>query len=146
MQSEKMKKIIFDTNVVVSSLIQRGYPYRIMYEHFIGGKIQLCISEPLLQEYIEVLRRDKFSRFPDFFVKAEALLISIKNHAVLYSPRTTIDIIADKADNRVLELAAESHADFLITGNTSDFTFPVYEVTKIVSPRKYWEQAQLFQE
>jgi putative PIN family toxin of toxin-antitoxin system len=135
-----MQKIICDTNIVVSSLIQRGYPYQIMYEHFIGGKVQFCISELLLQEYIEVLRRDKFSKFPDFFVKAESLLINIKNSAVLYTPRTTIDIIADKADNRVPELAVESHADFIITGNTNDFTFPVYESTKIVSPKEYWEQ------
>jgi putative PIN family toxin of toxin-antitoxin system len=111
-----------------------------MYEHFIEGKVQLCISEPLLQEYIEVLQRDKFSMFPDFFVKAEILLISIKNHAVLYTPRTTLDIIADKPDNRVLELAVESCADFIITGNTNDFTFPVYEGVKIVSPKEYWEQ------
>jgi putative PIN family toxin of toxin-antitoxin system len=135
-----MQKIVCDTNVIVSSLIHRGYPYRILYEHFIEDKVQLCISEPLLQEYIEVLRRDKFSRFPDFFVKAEGLLISIKKHAVLYTPRMTVDIIADKPDNRVLELAAESRADFIITGNTNDFTFPVYEGIKIVSPKEYWEQ------
>jgi predicted nucleic acid-binding protein len=56
-----MHNIIIDTNVFVSSLIQRGYPYRIVYELFIEDKIQLCTSEKLVYEYYEVLHRPKFS-------------------------------------------------------------------------------------
>jgi putative PIN family toxin of toxin-antitoxin system len=134
-----MRKIICDTNIVVSALIQRGYPYRIIYDHVVGGKVQLCLSDLLLKEYIDVLRRDKFSRFPDFFEKAELLLVTIKNNADFYVPRITVDIITDKDDNMILELADECTADFIITGNTNDFTFPAYKNTKIVSPREYWE-------
>jgi len=39
----------------------------------------------------------------------------------------------------VLELADECGADFIITGNTNDFTFPLYKQTKIVTPKDYWE-------
>ncbi|MDR2305489.1 MAG: putative toxin-antitoxin system toxin component, PIN family [Treponema sp.] len=48
-----MHNIIIDTNVFVSSLIQKGYPYRIVHELFIEDKIQLCTSEKLIYEYYE---------------------------------------------------------------------------------------------
>jgi predicted nucleic acid-binding protein len=39
----------------------------------------------------------------------------------------------------ILELAEESNANFIITGNTNDFTMPEYKKTKIVTPKEYWE-------
>jgi predicted nucleic acid-binding protein len=44
-----------------------------------------------------------------------------------------------KDDNMFLELADECMADFIITGNTNDFTFSAYKQTKIVNPKEYWE-------
>jgi len=49
-----------------------------------------------------------------------------------------LNIISDKDDNKIVELADESNADFIITGNTNDFTFPKYKNTKILTPRDYW--------
>ena len=48
-----MKKIILDTNVIVSSLIQKNYPYLIV-EDCIEGNSLICLSNPILKEYIEV--------------------------------------------------------------------------------------------
>lgn len=62
-----MQRIVIDTNVIFSSLIQRGYPNLIINNLFIEQKFRLCISEELLAEYYEVLARPKFSRFQDFF-------------------------------------------------------------------------------
>lgn len=42
--------------------------------------------------------------------------------------------------NRILELADISKADFIITGNTNDFTMKTHNKTKIVSPKEYWEK------
>jgi predicted nucleic acid-binding protein len=42
----------------------------------------------------------------------------------------------------ILELADECSADFIITGNTNDFTFSTYKRTKIVTPKEYWEDYQ----
>jgi putative PIN family toxin of toxin-antitoxin system len=61
-----MQKIVIDTNVMVSALIQRSYPYHIIYDLFIDNKFQLCVSDELLSEYYEVLSREKFSKFQDF--------------------------------------------------------------------------------
>jgi putative PIN family toxin of toxin-antitoxin system len=65
-----MQKVIVDTNVIVSSLIQRSYPYKIIYELFVDERFLLCISEQLMIEYYDVLSRPKFMKFTDFFGKA----------------------------------------------------------------------------
>jgi uncharacterized protein len=134
-----MQRIVIDTNVIVSSLIQQGYSYLIINNLFIEQKIQICVSDELLAEYFDVLTRPRFSKFQDFFIRAEILLADIAGKAVKYDPTIKIDLISDKDDNKILELADECRADFIITGNTTDFTFPVYKQTKIVTPKEYWE-------
>ena len=137
-----MQKIVIDTNVIVSSLIQRGYPNLIIKDLFIEQKFQLCVCDELLAEYYEVLARPKFSKFQDFFIRAEALLVEIEAKATKYNPTITLDLISDYDDNMILELTDECLADFVITGKTTDFTFPTYKQTKIVTPREYWDNYQ----
>ena len=67
------------------------------------------------------------------------MLIEIEVRSEKYKPSITLDLINDKDDNMLLELADESKADFLITGNSNDFIFPSYKQTKIVTPKEYWE-------
>ncbi len=134
-----MQKIIIDTNVIVSSLIQQGYPNFIFKDLFIEQKFQLCISDELMSEYYEVLAIPKFSKFQDFFIRAEALLLEIESRSIKYNPTIVLDLISDQDDNMILELADECLADFVITGNTTDFIFPIYKQTKIVTPKEYWE-------
>ena len=99
-----MQKIILDTNVIVSALIQQSYPYLILNNFIVEKKFQLCISDELMSEYYEVLFRPKFSRFRDFFFKAEAILAEIELRAVKYKPTLKLHIISDIDDNMVLEL------------------------------------------
>lgn len=134
-----MQKIVIDTNVVVSALIQKNYPFLIIDELLFENKIQLCISEELIKEYFEVLSRPKFFRYPDFVSKAESILSEIGIRSKMYKPTTKLDIISDKDDNMILELAEKSNADFIITGNTNDFTMTKYKRTRIVTPKEYWE-------
>ncbi len=134
-----MQRIVIDTNVIISSLIQKSYPYTIVNELFIEDKTEMCVSEELMAEYYDVLRREKFARFHDFFSRAEALLVEIETKATMFKPKIRLNLISDADDNKVLELADECVADFVITGNTTDFIFPTYKETKIVTPREYLE-------
>ena len=134
-----MQKVVIDTNVFVSALIQRGYPFHILDQLFIENKIILCVSDKLLEEYFEVLSRNKFSKYHEFFIKAEQLLADIVEKSIKYHPKIKLNIISDIDDNKLLELADECHADFLITGNINDFTMSRYKKTKIVTPKEYWE-------
>lgn len=134
-----MQKIVIDTNVLVSALIQRSYPYFIVYNYVLENLIAVCISDDLFIEYLDVLNRPKFAKYPDFLNKAELVLTHLESKATKYFPKERIDLIKDKDDNMLLELASESKADFLITVNTNDFTMKKFRGIRIVSPKEYWE-------
>ncbi|MBK7870084.1 MAG: putative toxin-antitoxin system toxin component, PIN family [Saprospiraceae bacterium] len=120
-------------------MISKGIPSQIIYDLVFGKLISVCLSEPTLGEYIEVFNREKFTKYPDFKIQAEIVLLKMQELGVFFYPTQQIEIIKDVPDNRFLELAIESNADFLITGNTKDFDFDQIGITKIVSPKDYWE-------
>jgi putative PIN family toxin of toxin-antitoxin system len=132
-------RLILDTNVLVSANIQRSYPYFIVDRVFADPNLELCFSGALFTEYVEVLNREKFSKFPDFHARAQTLLIDIETYGVSFTPTGKVKIIGDEPDNRLLELAETCGADYLVTGNTNDFTMDEYKGTKIVSPKEFFE-------
>jgi putative PIN family toxin of toxin-antitoxin system len=135
-----MLKIVIDTNVLVSALIQKSYPHFIVQTVLETNNLQVCVSKELLDEYYEVLARPKFSRFTDFHLSAKLLLVNIETKAKLFEPSLKLNLISDKDENMIIELDDECLADYIITGNSTDFTFPIYKNTKIVSPKEFWEE------
>ena len=134
-----MQKVVIDTNVIVSALIQKSYPFLIIDELFFENKIQICTSVDLIQEYFDVLTRPKFAIYPDFVKNAEHILSEIGYRGLIYHPSIKLDMLSDIDDNKILELADECEADYIITGNTNDFTMSHYQKTKILTPKDYWE-------
>ena len=49
-------------------------------------------------------------------------------------------ILNDADDDKFLELAFSSNADFLITGNTKHFPFGKFQNTEIISPANYYKK------
>ena len=135
-----MQKIILDTNIVVSALIQKSYPSHIVFDYVLNRQVHLCLSNALMNEYCEVLSRPKFAQIFDFQSRAKTVLSRLEKIALFYEPKVHIDILKDKSDNKLLELADECNAHFLITGNRVDFNFPFYKQTHILSPRNFWEK------
>ncbi len=134
-----MQKIVLDTNVIVSALISNSYSKQILYDIVFERKVTTCISNEIVEEYIEVLNREKFERFSNFKNNAEVVINKLIDISISYLPIEKITIISDLADNKFLEVAKESKADYLITGNHRDFNFKNFENTKIVSPKDFIE-------
>ena len=55
-----MLKVVIDTNVLVSLLIQRSYPFLIVQFLINSRKGKICISNNVSEEYKDVLSREKF--------------------------------------------------------------------------------------
>src|SRR5215469_187986 len=100
-----MQKIILDTNIVVSAIIQKSYPHYIVYEHVFEEQAQLCLSKALWEEYCDVLARSKFSTIPHFKSNTDIVLNRMMKIAIFYEPKINLNIIKDKSDNKILELA-----------------------------------------
>ena len=134
-----MQKLILDTNVIVSALISNSIPTQILYELVLTKKVETCLSEEVFAEYVEVLNRDKFAKFANFKAKAEVVLNKLREISTFYKTDRRVEVLTDTSDNKFLELAAVSSADYLATGNTLDFTITEFEYTQILTPREYWD-------
>ncbi len=136
-----MQKIILDTNVLISALISPdGIPCKIIDELVIEKVVSICTSEIIVREYFDVINKDKFKQHRSFYVNAEILLGYIEEIAEKFTPTAVVDLLKAKTDNKFLELAFESKADYLITGNIKDFSLQKAGVTKILSPSEYWRK------
>lgn len=137
-----MHKIILDTNVIISALISKSFPHIIISELVLKRKVALCLSHEIFLEYQNVINRDKFKKYSNFLFNANIVLNNLKEFSTFYTIKNEVDILKDKDDNKFLELAFESKADYLITGNYSDFNIENFYYTKILSPQQYWELNQ----
>jgi putative PIN family toxin of toxin-antitoxin system len=80
---------VIDTNILVSSLIgQTGYSRKIFDDLIVSGKIKMCVSATVFDEYAEVLQRDRFKKYPAFANASIALLDQIKKMVLV---RTKIE-------------------------------------------------------
>ena len=134
-----MQKVILDTNVIVSALISKGPPWEILFDIVLEHKVKIYISDLVLEEYVEVLSRDKFAKFKDFKANSDFIIAIIADLAIVKQPDVEINILHDEDDNKFLELAETVDADFIITGNTKQFNIDSFRETKIVTPSEYLE-------
>lgn len=49
-----MRKVVLDTNCLLMS-IPKISPYRRIWDDFLGGKIVLCVTNEIIEEYLEIL-------------------------------------------------------------------------------------------
>lgn len=127
-------KVIFDTNVWLSFLI--GKRLAKVKKYIASGKILLVASPYLLQEIIEVTKREKIKKyFPEDAVKE--LIALIENIGFIISPSEANQFDVDPKDSFLLDLAMESKADFLVTGDKALLKLRTFLQTKIVSPTEF---------
>jgi putative PIN family toxin of toxin-antitoxin system len=60
-----MIRVVLDTNIIVSALLQPLGPPAQIFVLALGGSIRLCVSGRIYAEYEEVIRRPRFKRADD---------------------------------------------------------------------------------
>jgi uncharacterized protein len=135
----KSKKAIFDTNLWISFLISKDF--HSLDKYILNGKIKLIFSEELLSEFILVAGRPKLKRFftePDL----KQLISLINKYGKLVKVNTATDICRDKKDNFLLNLAIDSNADYLITGDYDLLDLKFIGHTKILTINEVLNELQ----
>jgi len=125
---------VYDTNIVVSAALYADSLPASLVSLAISGQVRLFLSSPILEEYTEVLQRPKF-QFDTRMINR--MLRGLSRVATMVSPARRISASPDESDNRFLECAQASGAEYLVTGNKRHFPFPAYEGTAIVSPAEF---------
>ena len=120
---------VIDTNVLVSSMLKGTSIPGIIVDKAINGPIIPLLNDEILEEYEEVLLRNKFG-FENQDVKT--LIGELKNHAV-YLDRTESEEFFDDPDDIVfyeIVMTARTAVDaYLITGNKKHYPIKPYVVT-----------------
>jgi uncharacterized protein len=126
-----MIRVVLDTNIVVSALLQPIGPPAQILTRALSGSIQLCISGSVYAEYEEVIRRPRFQRSEETI---SGTLQAIREKGVWVRPTERVAVCADPDDDIFLECAVAAKADYLVTGNLKHF--PVsWADSRIVTPR-----------
>ncbi|MGD9239323.1 MAG: putative toxin-antitoxin system toxin component, PIN family [Desulfobacterales bacterium] len=129
-----MIKVVVDTNVFISSFFG-GNPRKII-DLWKSGEITLCLSKPIVDEYIEVLRRFKLQD-----EKELEELLGLFAHGVhlVYTAKTPeLHVVEeDPDDDKFIECAVALKARFVITGDSAVKKIQDYMNIKIVSPRAF---------
>ena len=131
-----MIRVVLDTNVIVSGLLAADSLPAVILDLALQGKVRVALSPPVLVELDRVLRRPRFGFEPR---KIGSFLALFKSRSKLVSPKKTLSLCRnDPSDNRFLECAETTKAEFLVTGNKSHFP-PRHMNTLVVTPREFWD-------
>jgi putative PIN family toxin of toxin-antitoxin system len=127
-------KVVLDTNVFVSSFFG-GNPRKIV-NLWKTGEVTLCLSRPIIDEYIEVLRR---LGLQDERELGELLGLFARGFHVVFTAKTQeLHVVEDDPDdNKFIECAVALNADFIISGDKALTTIQNYMSIKIVNPTNF---------
>jgi uncharacterized protein len=133
-----MIRVVIDTNILVSALLQPlGLPAQVFVLAF-SGSIQLCVSGEVYAEYEEVISRPRFQRDEETIA---ATLRAIREQAFWVKPTGPVRACSDPDDDIFLECAQAAQADYIVTGNLRHFP-ETWEGARIVPPRRLLEVIQ----
>jgi putative PIN family toxin of toxin-antitoxin system len=127
-------RVVVDTNVFVSSFFG-GNPRKII-DLWKTGEIALCLSKPIVDEYMEVLRRLGLQNENEL---DELLGLFAQGLHVIFTARTPELHVVEKDpdDNKFIECAVALKAEFVITGDKALKAIQEYMNIKVVSPRDF---------
>lgn len=114
-------RYVFDTNVIISALLfENSKPDRAFQYALANGEVLLSLD--LLEELNEVLGRKKFSKYVTNEEKEEFLETLIER-AVLIEIVENVQECRDPKDDKILELALNGEAQYIITGGLEEICF-----------------------
>ncbi len=106
-----MHPVVIDTNCLLQ-IISRNSPYRPIWDAFLVGKFDLCVSNDILEEYQEILEQQITPTVAENLV----LLILNKQNVKLVDPHFRMGVItADSDDNKFVDCAFAANADYLVS-------------------------------
>ena len=129
-------RVVVDTNVFISSFFG-GIPRKIV-DLWKKGRIILCLSKPIVEEYVEVLRRlglqneFELNELMGLFAQAPGILFSAN------TPRLKI-VDKDPDDNKFIECAVALNATYVVSGDKSLLGVGGYMGISIVTPRQFMD-------
>ena len=130
-------RVVIDTNVFISSFFG-GNPRKVI-DLWKSGQIILCLSRPIIDEYINVLRRMGLQREREL---EELLNLFAHGFHVLFTANTPILNVVEKDpdDDKFIECAVALKSKYIITGDKALREIADYMGIKLQSPKIFLDE------
>jgi putative PIN family toxin of toxin-antitoxin system len=126
-------KIVLDTNVIVSALINpNGTPGRILAS-VLNGRLKILYDNRIIFEYIDILSRKNFG-FSEEII--DDMIDYFRNDGEFINSEYTNIKFTDDTDKKFYEVFKSGEAEYLITGNIKHFP----KEDGIIIPREFIEK------
>ena len=131
-----MIRVVVDTNVFISSFFG-GNPRKII-DLWKSGKITLCLSRAIVDEYVEVLRRMGLDGEGEL---EELLHLFAQGFHVLFAATTPKLKIVEKDpdDDKFIECAVALKSKIIVSGDKAMQDIGDYMGIRIQSPKQFLE-------
>jgi putative PIN family toxin of toxin-antitoxin system len=127
-------RVVVDTNIFISSFF--GGNLRKIIDLWKSGQIILCLSRPIIDEYINVLRRLGLQNEREL---EELLSLFAHGFNALFAGKTPNlkVVIKDPDDDKFIECAVALNSKFIISGDKALQEIKDYMGIKIQSPKQF---------
>ena len=130
-------RVVLDTNVFVSGVFFTGPPYAIL-NAWRAGKVQLVVSDPVLEEYHRV-GEELAREFGD--VELRPALRLLATHALrVAAPPLPEPVCRDRDDDKFLACAAASNTKHVVSGDGDLLAVSGYRGITVLRPRDFVEK------
>lgn len=134
-------KLVVDSNVLLSGLLWRGAPYRLI-EQVRDGKVDIFSSPALLSELAEVLGRPQFADVLERSGSSTEFVLGEVQAMVklVYPALFPIPVCRDPDDDEVLATALAAQADLIVSGDRDLLVLATFQGIPIVTPSSALER------
>ena len=109
-----MKRIVLDTNCLLMC-IPKNSPYRTVWDAFLKGDFILCVSNEIVEEYLEILSNKTTASI------AGNIISTILNqyNVELINPHYRFGLIqSDADDNKFVDCVIAANAEYLVSNDS----------------------------
>ncbi len=123
-------RVVLDTNVLVSSTLWVGSANKTLLL-LIETNVKIFVSKKILDEFERIILRD----FPEVSGRLPELMENIMAFSTITESSVSLDVVkADPEDNKIIECAVSSMADFIVTYDKHLLKIKEYDGVRIVTP------------
>ena len=127
-------KAVIDTNIFISSFFG-GKPKRVV-DLWRKGKIELCISREILDEYADVTARFGLRHEEEIMELMNLFTRGFNSIWTFNPPHLTLEM-NDPDDKKFLECAVACESNYIITGDADFRKIAQFEKIKILLPDEF---------
>jgi len=131
-------RAVIDTNVLVSAVL--GGTLAEVFDHWRAGQFTWVVSDDIMREYLDVLRRPKFALPADV---VDTIIGYLFHQAEFAIPAELLRVIAaDPKDDKFLEAAVAGRADVIVSGDQHLLALKAYREIPIIAAREFLDRLQ----